>query len=37
VAQGGVEHRAQVLLVVDEQQTFTGHAASVAVVPGSCR
>jgi hypothetical protein len=33
VAQGRFEHGAQVVLVVDEQQSFTGHATIVPGIP----
>ncbi|HUF31988.1 MAG TPA: CocE/NonD family hydrolase C-terminal non-catalytic domain-containing protein [Acidimicrobiales bacterium] len=33
VAQRGLEHRAQVLLVVDEQQGLTGHRSRLSGIP----
>ena len=35
MAQGGGQHRSQVLLVVDDQQVLSGHGAILACVAGS--
>ena len=35
VAQGRLEHRTQVVLVVDEQKAFSGHESNIASLPGS--